>query len=147
MLFRSVPIKDVSSVSKWYSHDQLKPENQVKKVPSRDSEEAVTSKLYQITKQYPNVDAIKWSKDCSKTYERGKPFLPNRDIQRLPLGMRRFYDWYLCVLPMSIDLIQACFSTSTFGSPVRKIVFDFNNMHTCFHLGEMEINLIRMWCL
>ena len=26
-----VPIKDVSSVSKWYSHDQFKPENQVKK--------------------------------------------------------------------------------------------------------------------
>ena len=26
-----VPIKDVSSVSKWYSHDQFKPKNQVKK--------------------------------------------------------------------------------------------------------------------
>ena len=29
-----VLMKDVSSVSKWYSHDQFKPENQVKKVPS-----------------------------------------------------------------------------------------------------------------
>ena len=57
----------------------------LKKVPSRGSEEAVTSKLHQIAKQYPNVDAIKWSKDCLKIYERGKPFLPNRDIQRLPL--------------------------------------------------------------
>ena len=54
-----VPMKDVSSVSKWFSHDQFKPENQVKKVPSRNSEEAVTSKLHQIAKQYPNVDAIK----------------------------------------------------------------------------------------
>ena len=54
-----VPIKDVSSVSKWYSHDQFKPKNQVKKVPSWASEEAVTSKLHQTTKQYPNVDAIK----------------------------------------------------------------------------------------
>ena len=90
-----VPVKDVSSVSKWYSHDQFKPENQVKQVPERGSEEAVTSKLHQIAKQYPNVDDIKWSKDCPKTYERGKPFIPNRDIQRLPLGMRRFHDWYL----------------------------------------------------
>ena len=84
-----VPMKDVSSVHKWYSHDQFKPENQVKKVPSRASEEAITSKLHQMAKQYPNVDAIKWSKDCTKTYERGNPFLPNRDIQRLPLGMKK----------------------------------------------------------
>jgi hypothetical protein len=70
-----VLIKDVSSVSKWYSHDQFKPENQVKKVQSWGSEEVVTSKLHQIAKQYPNVDAIKWSKDCLKTYERGKPFV------------------------------------------------------------------------
>ena len=54
-----VPVKDVSSVSKWYSHEQFKLENQVKKVPSQASEEAVTSKLHQTTKQYPNVDAIK----------------------------------------------------------------------------------------
>ena len=115
-----VPIKDVSSMSKWYSHDQFKLENQVKKVPSQDSEEAVTSKLHQIAKQYPNVDAIKWSKDCLKTYERGKPFLPNWDIQCLALEMRRFHDWYLRVLPTSIDLIQACFPTGIFGSPAGK---------------------------
>ena len=123
-----VPVKDVSSVSKWYSHDQFKPENQVKQVPEQGSEEAVTSKLHQIIKQYPNIDDIKWSKDCLKTYERGKPFLPNRDIQCLPLGMRRFHDWYLRVLLTSIDLVQACFPVDTFGSPVGKIIFDSNDM-------------------
>ena len=140
-------MKDVSSVHKWYAHDQFKPENQVKKVPSRASEEAITSKLHQIAKQYTNVDAIKWSKDCPKTYERGKPFLPNRDIQRLPLGMRRFHDWYLHALLMSIDLVQACFPIDTFGSLAEKIIFDFNDMQTCFHLGAMEMNLIHTWCL
>ena len=54
-----VLMKDVSSVHKWYAHDQFKRENQVKKVPSRASEEAVTSKLHQTAEQYPNVDAIK----------------------------------------------------------------------------------------
>ena len=54
----------------------FKPENQVKKVPTWAFEEAVTSKVHQIAKKYPNVDAIKWSKNCPKTYERGKPFLP-----------------------------------------------------------------------
>jgi hypothetical protein len=75
-----VPMRDVSSVHKWYDHDQFKPENQVKEVPKRASDEAVTSKFHKPTKKYPNVDAIKWSNDCPKTYERGKPFLPNRDI-------------------------------------------------------------------
>ena len=140
-------MKDVSSVHKWYAHDQFKPENQVKRAPSQASEEAVTSKLYQIAKQYPNIDAIKRSKDCLKTYKRGKPFLSNRDIQRLPLGMRRFHDWYLRVLLTSIDLVQACFPAGIFGSPAKKIIFDFNDMQTCFHLGAMEMNLIRTWCL
>ena len=119
----------------------------LKKVPTRASEEAVTSKVHQTTKKYPNVDAIKLSKDCPKTYERGKPFLPNRDIQRLPFGMRRFHDWYLRVFLTSIDPVEACFPTGTFGSPVGKIIFDFNDMQTCFHLGAMEMNLIRTWCL
>ena len=132
-------MKDVSSVHKWYAHDQFKSENQVNKIPSWASEEA-------IIKWYPNVDAIKWSKDCPKTYERGKPFLSNRDIQRLSLGMRRFHDWYLRVFLTSIDLVQACFSTGTFESPAEKIIFDFNDMQTCFHLGAMEMNLIRTWC-
>jgi hypothetical protein len=109
--------------------------------------EAISSKLHQLAKKYPNVDSIKWSKDFLKIYKRGKPFLPNRDIQRLPLGMGRFHDWYLCVLPMSIDLVQACFPADTFGSLARKIVFEFDDMQTCFHLGAMEMNLIRTWCL
>ena len=142
-----VSMKNVLSVHKWYAHDQFKPENQIKKVPSRTSEEAVTSKLHQTVKQYPNVDAIKWSKDCLKTYERGKPFIPNRDIQRLPLGMRRFHDWYLRVLQTKILIIQARFTPNTFGGPKGKIVFDFNDMQTTFHLREMEINLVRTWCL
>ena len=74
------PMKDVLSVHKWYAHDQFKTENQVKKVSTWASKEAVTSKVHQIAKKYPNVDAIKRSKDCPKTYERGKPFLPNQDI-------------------------------------------------------------------
>jgi hypothetical protein len=72
-------MRDVMSTCKWYTHEQFKPENHVKEVPSRASKEAVTSKQ-QLAKKYPNVDAIKWSKDCPKTYERGKPFLLNQDI-------------------------------------------------------------------
>jgi hypothetical protein len=57
---------------KLYAHDQLKRQNRVKEVPV--SEEAVTSKQ-QPAKRYPNIGAIKWSKDCLLTYETGKPFL------------------------------------------------------------------------
>ena len=67
-------IKDIMSTHKWYAHDQFKPENQVKEVPASDED---LSCIRQLTKRYPNVDATKWSKDCLRTYERGKPFLPN----------------------------------------------------------------------
>ena len=69
-----VPMKDVSSVHKWYAHDQFKPENQIKKVPSRAFEEAVTSKLHQTTKQYPNVDAIKCQRIAWKHMKEASPF-------------------------------------------------------------------------
>jgi hypothetical protein len=73
-IFKSM--RDITSMAKWYAHDQFKSKNPVKEVPARASEEAVTSKQ-QLAKKYPNVDAIKWTNDCPKTYERGKPFLPN----------------------------------------------------------------------
>ena len=139
-------MRDVTSTSKWFGHDQFKPENLIKEVPARASEEAVTSKQ-QPAKKYLNVDAIKWSKDCPKTYKRGKPFLQMRDIQRLPLGMKRFHDWYLRVIPTTIDLIQACFPAGTFTGPAGKIIFDFNDIQTCFHLGAIKMNLIRTWFL
>jgi hypothetical protein len=71
------PMKDVSSISKWFAHDQFKLENQVKHVYARASEPFDTSKLHQEVKKYPNVDKINWTKDVPKKYERGKNFLPN----------------------------------------------------------------------
>jgi hypothetical protein len=61
--------------------------------------------------------------------------------------MKRFHDWYLRVIPTTIDLIQARFPAGTFGGPTRKIIFDFNDVQTFFHLGAIEMNLIRTWCL
>jgi len=141
------PMKDVTSASKWYAHDQFKPENQIKQVKGHASEKAVTSKLHQTTKRYLEVDTIKWSKDYLEKYERGKLFLPNRVIQRLPHGMRRFHDWYLRVVPTKLEIIQAYVPAGTFGSPSGLIVFDFNDVQTCFHLGKMEMNLIRTYAL
>jgi hypothetical protein len=72
-----VPMKDVMSLHKWYAHDRFKPKNQLKQVKAHAFEEAITSKLHLAVKKYPDIDAIKWSKDCPKTYESGKLFLQN----------------------------------------------------------------------
>ena len=133
-----MPIKDVTSTCKWYAHDQFKPKNQVKEVPP--SEDTLSRKP---TKRYPNVDHTKWSKDCPKTYERGKPFLPNQDIQRLSLGMKWFHDWSLRALQTKIQIIQARFLANTFGGSDGVIAFDFNDVQTMFHLREMKMNLVR----
>jgi hypothetical protein len=65
----------------------------------------------------------------------------------MPLGMRKFLDWYLRVVPTKLNIIQACIPAGTIGTPAREIVFDFSDVQTCFHLGAMEMNLISMWCL
>ena len=38
-------------------------------------------------------------------------------------------------------------SAACFNPTPDEIVFDFNDMQTCFHLEAIEMNLIRMWCL
>jgi hypothetical protein len=70
-------MRDITSTCKWYAHDQFKPENKVKEVPARAFEEAITS-THQLAKKYQNVDAIKWSKNCPQTYERGSPSYQTR---------------------------------------------------------------------
>jgi hypothetical protein len=141
------PMKDVSTISKWFAHDQFKPENQVKHVYARASEPPDTSELHQEVKKYPNVDEINWTKDVSKKYERGKNFLPNRIMQRMPIGMRKFHDWYLRAHPTRLNEIKAVFPEGTFGGAAGHVMFDFEDMQECFHLGMMEINLVRVWCL
>jgi hypothetical protein len=47
-----ISIKDVASVTKWYSHDQFKLKNQVKEVTAQAPQEAASSKLHQAVKKY-----------------------------------------------------------------------------------------------
>jgi hypothetical protein len=97
--------------------------------------------------KYPNVEAIEWSKDCPSEYKRGKHFLPNRIMEKMPHGMKRFHDWYLHVIGTKLLGVQAVIPEGTFGSLATTIAFDFSDIQACFHLKSMEMNLIRMWCL
>ena len=87
------------------------------------------------------VDNLKWSNDCPNKYEKGKNFLPNRVIPCLPRGMRKFHDWYLRAQITELEILQAWIPADTFGA------IEFKDIQACFHLGRMEMNLIRMWCL
>jgi len=142
-----VGINDVSSMHKWMAHDQFKPKNQVKEFRAPASEEGTTSKLHKGFNKYPAIDNLKWSNDCSDKYEKGKNFLPNRVIQCLPRGMRKFHDWYLRAQITELEILQAWIPAGTFGALGGQIAVEFKDIQACFHLGRMEMNLIRMWCL
>ncbi|XP_066334670.1 uncharacterized protein [Miscanthus floridulus] len=147
-----VGINDVSSVHKWMAHDQFKPKNQVKefRAPASEegtTEEGTTSKLHKGFNKYPVVDNLKWSDDCLDKYEKGKNFLPNRVIQCLPRGMRKFHDWYLRAQITELEILQAWIPAGTFRAPGGQITIEFKDIQACFHLGRMEMNLIRIWCL
>jgi hypothetical protein len=46
---------------------------------------------------------------------------------------------------MKIQIVQARFLANTFGGPDGVIAFDFNDVQTMFHLGEIEMNQVRTW--
>ncbi|XP_066392050.1 uncharacterized protein [Miscanthus floridulus] len=147
-----VGINDVSSVHKWMAHDQFKPKNQVKEFRASafeegTTEEGTTSKLHKGFNKYLAVDNLKWSDDCPDKYEKGKNFLPNRVLQCLPRGMRKFHDWYLRAQITELEILQAWIPAGTFGALGGQIAVEFKDIQVCFHLGRMEMNLIRIWCL
>lgn len=137
---------NVSGMYKWYAHDQFKPENQgpnkfAYRMPTDTSD-------YTTITKYPDVETIKWSKDCPKEYVKGKRFLPNRILCKMPYGMRRFHDWYyLHVSRTELNVLEAVIPARTFGGPASGIAFDFSDIQSCFHLSSMSMNLIRTWCL
>jgi hypothetical protein len=137
---------NVSGMYKWYAHDQFKPENQgpnkfAYRMPTDTSD-------YTTITKYPDVETIKWSKDCPKEYVKGKRFLPNRVLCKMPYGMRRFHDWYyLHVSRTELNVLEAVIPARTFGGPASGIAFDFSDIQSCFHLSSMSMNLIRTWCL
>ena len=115
-------------IDKWFTRDQYKPENQVKDLHARASESPDTSKLHQQAKKYPSVEDNKWTEDCPKKYERGKRFLPNQIMQHMPIGMRKFHDWYLRAHLMRLNEIKAVFPEGTFGGAAGDLMFDFEDM-------------------
>jgi hypothetical protein len=46
--------------------------------------------------------------------------------------MRRFYDWYLRVIPIKLTIVQAIVPAGIFGAPEGTIAFDFDDIHTAF---------------
>lgn len=57
---------------------------------SLEADRAITSKR-PFKRMYHNVEATKWTKECTDIYKRGKHFLPNRALQLCPHGMRIFH--------------------------------------------------------
>jgi hypothetical protein len=66
----------------------------------------------------------------------------------MPIGMKMFHDWYLRArwYP-ALSQIKAVFPKGTFGGADGDLMFHFADMQKCFHLGMMELNLVRVWCL
>ena len=45
-----------------------------------------------LKRQYANIEGIPNTHECPRRYVRGKPFIPNLILERLPHGMRMFHD-------------------------------------------------------
>jgi hypothetical protein len=107
-----------------------------------------TSRLHQEVQKYPNAADIKWNTDIRKKYKKGKNFLRNQVMKLMPIGMKKFHDWYLRAhwYP-DLNQIKAVFPKGTFGGAAGDLMFDFADMQECFRLGMMEMNLVRLWCL
>jgi hypothetical protein len=97
------------------------------------------------------VDDIQDLPDCPINFEYGKPFLSDAMIVGVPNNMQRMHSWYTRACRLGLTSMWARYVRDIFGPKdpkgVTGIMFDFEDIQNMFHLKELSIKMVRLWCM
>ena len=101
-------------------------------------------------KQIVGVDEIPDLPDCPKKFTYGQPLLPDWCLQDVPSEMQRMHNWYIRACRLALPTISAPYYTQVFGPAgpgITDVLFDFQDIHAMFCLKELDIEMVRLWCI
>uniref|UniRef100_K4AKY2 Uncharacterized protein n=1 Tax=Setaria italica TaxID=4555 RepID=K4AKY2_SETIT len=96
------------------------------------------------------VDDIPYLLDCAKKFEYGKPLLPDSQSYWFQVKCKRLHSWYIRACRLGLRTIWARYSSDVFGPPFddeANLIFDFQDIHDMFCLSELELELVKLWCM
>jgi len=96
------------------------------------------------------VDDIADLPDCPIKFEYGKDFLPHSMLEGCPGFMKRMHTWYRRACRLQLTSIWARYRPEIFGLRtvgITDIMFDFEDIQEMFRLKELNIEMVRLWCM
>jgi len=64
--------------------------------------------------------------------------------------MQRMHNWYMRACRLGLRTISAPYYSKVFGPAgvgITDVLFDFRDIHTMFRLKELDIEMVRLWCM
>jgi hypothetical protein len=71
-------------------------------------------------------------------------------IEGVPSDMQRMHSRYMRECRLRLKGIWAQYNLDIFGAKdkgVTDIMFDFKDIQNMFHLKELRIEMVRLWCM
>ena len=95
------------------------------------------------------LDDIPDLPDCPRTYEHGKPFLPDWAFahEEVPGEMRRFHGWYKKACRLGVREVSVHIPGEVLQTLAKTTIVDFLKFHNMFRLGWVDITAMTIWCL
>jgi len=98
-------------------------------------------------KQIAGVDSIPDLPNCPKMF---KALLPDWCLKDVPSEMQRMHNWYIRACRLGLRTISVPYYSQVFGPVgpgITDVLFDFRDIHAMFHLKELDIEMVRLWCM
>jgi len=143
---RNVLIKDSEIVNKWHTANTKQRSMDKAKEKSKDVLDSSATRWLGISVSRTDhdfsrkigVDDIADLPNCPKKFEYGKDFLPHSLLQDCPGFMKRMHTWYRRACGLHLTSIWARYPPK---------VFDFQDIQEMFRLKEINVEMIRLWCM
>ena len=96
------------------------------------------------------VDDLLDLDDAPLKFKNGKDLLLDWALRDCPSFMRRFHNWYKRACILGLKTIYALHHPGGFvlkGQQIFDITFDFEDIQHMFHLQELGIEMVQLWCM
>jgi hypothetical protein len=82
-----------------------------------------------------------------KQYVLARPLLTREKLRKVPAGIKRLHDWYMCASSVDIDAISVHIPDHSFIGSNQKAFLAFEDMLLMMNLHKLDVQLVTLFAL
>jgi hypothetical protein len=86
-------------------------------------------------------------KNVPKHYVPARPLLTLEKLRKVPAGIKRLHDWYMCASSVGIDAISVHIPDHAFIGSDQKAFLAFKDMWLMMNLQKLDVQLVTLFAL